>query len=305
MKKTVAACIPWLFISVALFSQNTADSNFVTVITAANWMPDGKSLLLNVVKYDKTRKVAPVFRGFNFILDGKKLEPLGFDGSGRAASPDGKTLVFVKQKENNKSDIYLYDLATKRETALVIDTFYKASPNWSNDGKKIVYNRESNGRGRDATLEICVVDIKTKEIKQVTESGGYKSYNPVWAPEGDQIVYYFEKGDNRDQVWLTDSKGSFHTNLTNDTTTHNFYPSWIDKNTIIYTWSPNNIMIMKTDGSNKQKIEGISSFLVKYNPATKKAAYITPSPDSKLMLYDWEKKITVVLLDQQALKGLL
>ena len=303
MKKIILLGL--LFFSIKAFTQTTADSNFVTVITAANWMPDGKSLLLNVVKFDKTRKVPPVFKGFTFTIEGKKLEPLGFDGGNRSASPDGKQLAYVKTKENNKGDIYLYDLVTKQETALVVDTFNKNSPNWSNDGKKIVYNRESNGRGRDATLEICVVDIKTKEIKQVTESGKYKSYNPVWAPKGDQIVYYFEKGDNRDQIWLTDAKGSFHTNLTNDTSTHNFYPSWIDKNTIVYTLSPNNIMTMKTDGSNKQKIEGITSFLVRYNPATKQVAYVTQQPDSKLMLYDWEKKTTTTLLEPSSLKGLL
>ncbi len=303
MKKIVLLAIS-VVCSCGAFSQ-TADSNFVTVITAANWMPDGKALLLNIVKFDKTRKVPPVFKGFTFTLEGKKLEPLGFDGGSRSASPDGKTLAYVKQKENNKGDIYLYDLVTKQETALVVDTFNKNSPNWSADGKKIVYNRESNGRGRDATLEICIVDIKTKEIKQVTESGKYKSYNPVWAPEGDQIVYYFEKGDNRDQIWLTDANGSFHTNLTNDTATHNFYPSWIDRNTIVYTLSPNNVMTMKTDGSNKQKVEGIQSFLVKYNPKTKQAAYLTQQPDSKLMLYDWKKKTTTVLLAPATIKGLL
>jgi len=292
-------------ISLKGIAQNAADTNFVTVITAANWMPDGKALLLNIVKFDKTRKVPPVFKGFTFTLDGKKLEPLGFDGGGRAASPDGKKLVFIKTKENNKGDIYLYDLITKQETPLVVDTFNKASPNWSNDGKEIVYNRESNGRGRDATLEICIVDVKTKAIRQITESGKYKSYNPVWSPGSDRIVYYFEKGDNRDQVWLTDSKGSFHANLTNDTSTHNFYPSWIDKNTIVYTLSPNNVMTMRINGTNKQKIEGINSFLVKYNPATRQAAYITQQPDSKLMLFDWEKKTSIILLDQSILKGLL
>lgn len=292
-------------ISFTAFTQNAADSNFVTMITAANWMPDGKALLLNIVKFDKTRKVPPVFGGYIFNVNEKKLLPLDFDGGSRAASPDGKTLAFVKIKENNKGDIYLYDLTTKQESALVTDTFNKGAPNWSNDGKKIVYTRESNGRGRDATLEICIVDIKTKEIKQVTESGKYKSYSPVWAPEGDKIVYYFEKEDNHDQIWLTDSKGSFHTNLTNDTTTHNFYPSWIDKNTIVYTLAPNNVMTMKTDGSSRQKIEGINSFLVKYNPATKQAAYVTQQPDSKLVLYDWERKTTSVLLNQAALKGLL
>lgn len=294
-----------IVMSLEAFAQNMPDSNFVTMITAANWMPDGKSLLLNIVKFDKTRKAPPAFKGFTFKLDEKKLEPLAFDGGNRSASPDGRTLAFVKTNQNNKGDIYLYDLATKQETPLVTDTFNKNSPNWSNDGKKIVYNRESNGRGRDATLEICVVDIKTKEIKQITESGKHKSYSPVWAPKGDNIVYYFEKGDNRDQIWLTDSKGSFHTNLTNDTTTHNYYPSWIDENTIVYTQSPTDVMTMKTDGSNKQKKEGINSFLVKYNPATKQAIYITQRPDSKLMLYDWEKKTSSLLLDQAAIKKLL
>src|SRR5258705_9581014 len=104
MKKIIVFLL--LLNSTIVFSQNAADSNFVTVITAANWMPDGKSLLLNVVKFDKTRKVPPVFKGFTFTLEGKKLDLLGFDGGSRAASPDGKKLVFVKTKENNKGDIY-------------------------------------------------------------------------------------------------------------------------------------------------------------------------------------------------------
>jgi Tol biopolymer transport system component len=287
------------------FSQVTADSNFVTVITATNWMPDGRSLLLNIVKFDKTRKMPPVNKGFTFSLADKKLEPMNFEGSSRAASPDGKTLVFVKQKGNNKGDIYIYDLAAKKETAIVVDTFNKFAPGWSPDGKKIVYNRESNGRGRYSTIEVCIVDIASKEIKQITQSGSHKSYNPVWAPEGDKIVYYFEKGDNRDQIYLTDANGSFHTNLINDTSVHSFYPSWIDKNTIAYTHSPNSIMTMNTDGSNKKKVEGLNSFQLRYNPVTKQAAYVTQQPDSKLMLFDWEKKTTTVLLDQEKLKGLL
>ena len=136
MKKIVVLIL--LTVSLKGIAQNTADTNFVTVITAANWMPDGKALLLNIVKFDKTRKVPPVFKGFTFTLDGKKLDPLGFDGGSRAASPDGKQLVFVKTNKNNKGDIYLYDLTTKQETALVTDTFNKNSPNWSNDGKEIV-----------------------------------------------------------------------------------------------------------------------------------------------------------------------
>ncbi|HEX7845619.1 MAG TPA: hypothetical protein VF476_07415 [Chitinophagaceae bacterium] len=291
--------------SATSFSQTNTDSNFVIIISAVNWMPDGKSLLLNIVKFDKTRKLPPVNKGFTFSIADKKLTPMDFEGNSRAASPDGKQLVFVKQNENNKGNIYLYDIATKKETALVVDTFHKSAPGWSPDGKKVVYNRESNGRGRFATIEICVIDIATKEIKQITQSGSHKSYTPVWAPAGDQIVYYFEKGDNRDQIWLTDANGSFHTNLTNDTSTHNFYPSWIDKNTIAYTQSPNSIITMNTKGGNQKKVEGINSFQLRYNPATKQAVYVTQQPDNKLVLFDWEKKTNTVLLEPSGIKNLL
>lgn len=303
--KKMLCCIVLLTGHACSFAQQQADSNFITIISAVNWMPDGKELLLNIVKFDKTRKTPPVFGGFIYTIESKKLSPLGFDGGGRSASPDGRQIAFVKQKENNKSDIFLYNLAEKKETPLVVDTFNKGAPSWSADGKKIAFTRESNGRGRDATLDICVIDIKTKEITRVTESGPYKSYSPVWAPSGDQIVYYFEKGDNHDQVWLTDSKGSFHTNLTNDTSTHNFYPSWIDNNTIVYTLAPDNIMMMKTDGTDKKKVADIHAFQVKYNPANGQAVYLTPQPDNKLMLYDLKKKTSIVLLQQAAVKGLL
>ena len=52
MKKIVVLIL--LAISLKGIAQNAADTNFVTVITAANWMPDGKALLLNIVKFDKT-----------------------------------------------------------------------------------------------------------------------------------------------------------------------------------------------------------------------------------------------------------
>lgn len=287
------------------FAQNVTDTNFVTIITSANWMPDGQSLLLNVVKFDKTRRTPPSSKSFSYTLATTNLAPLGITGNTPSASPDGKWMVMAKRNDNNKSDLYLYDIVNNQESPLVTDTFHKSSPRWSPDGKRIAYTRESNGRGQFATLDICVLDLATKTSTQITQSSPHKSYNPEWAPSGDRIVYYFEKGDNRDQVWLTDAKGSFHRNLTNDTSTHNYYPSWIDPNTIVYTQSPNSIMTMNVDGSNRKKVEGVQSFSLKYNPATKKAVYITQQPDSKLVLFDWEKKTSIMLLGPEDVKKLL
>jgi len=261
-------------------------------------------MLVGVVKFHKSRKFPPVSKTFIYDIGKDKLEPL-FSGSAPAPSPDGKKFIFGKRSVNDKADIYQYDTETMKETPLIVDTFHKFAASWSPDGKKVVYNRESNGRGRNATLDIFVYDMNAKESKQITNSGRYKSYNPVWSPDGNKIVYYFEKGDNHDQVYLTDVSGSFHTNLTNDTSTHNFYPSWIDTGTIVYTNAPDNIMTMNIDGSNKQKVAGVQSFFVKYDPHTKQAAYITRQPGSKLMLYDWNKKTIRVLIEEAMLADLL
>lgn len=283
--------------------QSTPDTNFTIVITSAKWMPDGKALMLNVVNFDKTEKTPPVSKGLYYKIADKKFEAAEFDGGGRTPSPDGKVIAFFNTTINKRRDIYLYDRITKQSSELVADTFSKFSLSWSPDGKKIAFNRKLT-KHLESPVEVCIVDIKTKKVKQITESGNYKSYNPEWAPEGDKIVYYLEKGDGHDQVWLTDARGSFHTNLTNDTTTHNYFPSWLDKNTIIYTMNPETIMTMKIDGSNKQKVEGINTSNVKYNSATKKAIFVTPEPESNLVLFDWEKKANQILLKPSDLEKL-
>jgi predicted oxidoreductase (fatty acid repression mutant protein) len=98
--------------------------------------------------------------------------------------------------------------------------------------------------------------------------------------------------------------GSFHTNLTTDITTHNYYPSWIDNNTIIYTQSPDHLVMMNTDGSNRQIIEGVNATPVEYNSKSNQLILIKSEVENKLMLFDWKKKTTAELLDGTKLAAL-
>jgi hypothetical protein len=125
----------------------------------------------------------------------------------------------------------------------------------------------------------------------------YKSYDPNWCLDSKKIVYYLEKGDNHDQIWLTDINGSFHTNLTNDTTTHNYFPSWFDERTILYTQNPGALMMMMNDGSNKRKIKDMGADQAKYNAISKQFVYLTTESDNKVFLFDWKKKSSSVILD--------
>lgn len=279
-----------------------ADTNYTTRLTAIEWMPDGKAMLFSIVKYHKTNRQAPFFsKVFRYDLQSEKVEEMFENGSNLAPSPDGKTIAFLKRDDNKRADIYLYNTETKQQTPLKTDTTRKNALSWSPDGKKLLYNISYNGINQRATIDVCVLDLLTKQVKQVTQSGSHKSYTPVWCPDSRKIVYYFEKGDNHDQVWLTDVDGSFHINLTNDTTTHNFFPSWIDERTIIYTQSPETIMTMNMDGSNRQKVEGVKSYLVKFSPAGGLLAYLAPSPENKVIVFDWKKKASKILLDESVL----
>ena len=277
---------------------NIADTNYATRVVSVAWMPNGKALLVAVIKYHKTSQQAPFFsKVFRYDLNSKQLISLFENGSNLAPSPDGKTIAFLKRNDNKRAAIYFYNTETKQETLFKTDTSRKNSLSWSPDGKKLMYNISYRGINPNANIEICILDIATKQVMQITESGKYKSYDPVWCPDSKKIVYYLEKGDSHDQVWLTDLNGSFHTNLTNDTTTHNYFPSWLDEQTIFYTQNPETLMMMNADGSNRKKVEGINPEQVKYNVAAGQIAFIKSETENKVVLFDWKKKTSTIILD--------
>ena len=298
MKTLFILFVVSFFTSSGKSQTNKIDTNYATRAVSAVWMPDGKSLLIAVVKYHKTDRQAPFFsKVFNYDLSSKQLTPLFENGSNLAPSPDGKTIAFLKRDDNKRADIYFFNTITKNETVLKTDTTGKNALSWSPDGKNLLYNISHGGTGQHATIDICVLNIATKQIKQITQSGKDKSYDPNWGPDNKKIVYYLEKGDGHDQIWLTDINGSFHTNLTNDTTTHNYFASWFDEKTILYTQDPETIMLMNSDGSNKRKIEGINSYHVKYNPAAGKFVYVNTETNNNVVLYDWKKKTSTIIMD--------
>lgn len=304
MKRILA---PLMIISLAFrlpAQTNGIDTNYTTRISSAGWMPDGKSILLAIVKHHKSDHQAPFFsKVFLFNIQTAGLTFLFNDGGNLTTSPDGKTIAFLRRNEKIRSTIYFYHMDSKSETALTTDTLGKYGLDWSPDGKKLVYNITKKEAGRSAT-DIIVLDLANKYVKQITKSGSHKSNDPQWSPDSKRIVYYYEKGDGHDQVWLTDANGGFHTNLTSDTTTHNYFPSWIDDKTIIYTRSPDELMMMQVDGTNRQKIEGVNATPVKYNAKTRKLIYIKSEEENKLMLFDWQTKTTIALLDGTKLSEL-
>ncbi len=289
----------------SLKSQTVFEKNdYTTRISSITWIPDGNAILLGIVKHHKTNRQAPFFsKVILYDLQKRNFTHLFDDGSNLAVSPDGKTIAYLKRSEKNKTDIQFYHTSTGHNSVLKIDTLPKFALDWSADGKNLIYNTRK-GNGPTAAVNIFVLNLATKQVKQISKSEHHKSYNPTAGPDGKSIAYYLEKGDGRDQIWLTDINGSFHKNLSNDTATHNYYPEWIDDKSIFYTQSPQTIMIVDKDGNNKRKIEGLETTSAKYNAKTLSFAYIKSDEENKLMLFDFNTGKTLEILDGTTLLGL-
>src|SRR4051812_12138150 len=89
-----------------------ADSNIIIRVISFNWMPDGKELLLSIIKMTKGMKTSPDFALYKYNIISGKLELQLTVASNPAASPDGKKIAYAKRLQN-QSDIYVYDLKTK------------------------------------------------------------------------------------------------------------------------------------------------------------------------------------------------
>ena len=285
-------------LSIGVFAQQK-DSTVSRRITTITWMPEGNEIILNIMKIEKYSKLPPISEKYIYNLKEKKLKALDIEGSGFAVSPDGKSIAFLKFKDNN---IYLYDIGKKTDRLLVKDTIRKHSICWSPEGTKIAYNFQV-GTSSNSSVEIAVYSLSTKEIKQITNSGKYKSYSPSWNPVNNKIIYFLEKGDLHDQIYLTDSEGSFHTNLSNDSTSNDNFPSWIDENNIVYIYSRNNIVTMDINTYQSKKVEGIHSIAAKYNISTGKIAYL--DKENKLMIYTLKDKSSEMILNEPILNDLL
>lgn len=131
-------------------------------------------------------------------------------------------------------------------------------------------------------------------LKRLTYSNGAAAYSPQWSADGKKIVYYLEKGDSKDQIYVMNVDSSNQVNITKDTL-HNYYPSWM-KDRILFTNDLKNgtqkIFTCKPDGSDKKQLLDIKTFYARSSPKANMIAYV----DNK------EQCIKVISIDGKLLE---
>ena len=72
---------------------------------------------------------------------------------------------------------------------LTSDNFYKQSPAWSPDGKKIAFASDKAG-----TADIYTLDLATMAEKRITRFDDSAELRPVWSPDGTRIAFQRQGG---------------------------------------------------------------------------------------------------------------
>jgi len=107
-------------------------------------------------------------------------------------SPKGDELVFVGIV-GGRSDLYTVDLADKKLRRLTQDRFSELQPQWSPDGKSIVFVTD-RGTGTDESKllfgdnDLAIYTFATKAIELLTDLHG-DAINPQWSGEGSEIAF--------------------------------------------------------------------------------------------------------------------
>ncbi len=125
----------------------------------------------------------------------------GYDAEA-TVSPKGDKIIFTSTRDGDP-ELYLMDLDGKNQTRLTHQKGYDGGAFFSHDGTKIVFRASrpkteqeltdyndlvKNGYVRPTALEIFIMDLDGKNMKQLTHLGK-ASFAPFLHPDGKRIIF--------------------------------------------------------------------------------------------------------------------
>lgn len=126
-------------------------------------------------------------------------------------------IAFVSGR-NGSFDIYSMNPDGSAQTRLTSDPSTERNPQFSPDGRKLVY--VGDPQGLDGSNDLFVLDAKGGKAKRITKTPD-DELDPEWNPDGKQIaytLYIHNAGDGSntmpEQIYITDAKGKETRQLT-------------------------------------------------------------------------------------------
>jgi len=175
-------------------------------------------------------------------------------------------IAFTSNRDGN-NEIYVMNADGSNQTNLTNSPAFDWYPDWSSDGKKIIFGSYRNPSD-EHDEDIYVMNADGSNVERLTDSPEWSGF-AAWSPDGTKIAFCSNRDGTQD-IYIMNADGSGITRVTNDPEP-DYYPDWsLDGSIIVYLrGDPGDnceIYIINIDGTNKTnltnnpEIDGYPSF---------------------------------------------
>jgi hypothetical protein len=127
-------------------------------------------------------------------------------------SPDGDEIV-VSGMVNGQGDLFLYNLKTHKMTQLTNDWYSDIQPQWSPDGRFILFVSDRPAKGntyKSKALQLCLFDREQKDVTVLDIFHGAENLNPVFSPNGKSLYFLSNRDGFRNLYSYDFSNGKIY-----------------------------------------------------------------------------------------------
>ena len=177
-------------------AKNSHIDEFNFIESAGAWSPDSKRFAFSVFSSGRNKLIIVDADNGNTTLTANINDVEEF--SNLSWSPNGTDIAFTGMREG-QSDVYIYNIKTKKVTQVTNDQYSDYQPSFSRDGSKIVYSSDrttldSSSPSVDISFSLAVVDIATRQITDISVFDGANNLNPQFSAN-DQSIFFLSNRD--------------------------------------------------------------------------------------------------------------
>src|SRR5690606_34796013 len=118
----------------------------------------------------------------------------------------GERIVFEGLSTAGLSDLYVLDFRSQQRTRLTADLYRDADPDFSPDGRFIVFSSDRTTFGAEGSMNLFLLDLTDGEIRYLTY-GPWKDLSPRWSHDGTRIAFMSDREGIAD-LYAVDLEGN-------------------------------------------------------------------------------------------------